>query len=736
MNTTPSFPQGPSLLSTIIEQNFDSTIVKIGTLINDNLNLLDVDLLISPNITVGTIEISSNRIRPIEDPIISTDAGTKNYVDTKEIIPSGPENSVLYKSSDNSFVGSSDLLLLTNNTLSINGTLNANTLTCSSIQIGNINIYAVPEVAYSLTVPSSDGVIYSMLGVNSSNILTFFPNTLPSGASGEIQYNNSGSFGSDSDFKFINNTLYANLHASDITCNKVLNDYIIIPEASNTYAYLFNFTDCNYDMKIPRSSGLSTQVMGIDTSGNVFWTNNGTLSSSGVGSIQYNSHNEYDSSANFNYDGDSSILNVDNLITQTIEGLENPISNTISIGFGIGKACSDLEYTYICLTNSIKVINATQSLTIAITGTVVNAVVDTSYLYVISQSGSTGYLSIISTSDFQLVAQPKTIPLILTNIFVQGSYAYIVGSSSLYIIDITTPSLITVAIVPNLPNATSVRVSGNYIYVSCNNDIFSLIILEWGSWDTVVNTMNISLLGLVALEVLGQYVYAISNTSMFIIDVSDPSVPVVVRTITLGINLSSIAVTDQFAYVCCSNNLSSSGSLYVINMEDYSVSTYNSSLLLSAKSIFVGSFGLSICTDLLLNTLNTSVLSSSSIANILVTDLKVSSKVFCRGDLNTRSSVTSLLTSTDNLVINLVEDENIITITSNIAPESVLQITINNELINSDSIILTSIYNCSDSNVIPVVNVTNVIVGSAVIKVKNIGLINFSGTMKIFCLVV
>ena len=136
-----------------------------------------------------------------------------------------------------------------------------------------------------------------------------------------------------------------------------------------------------------------------------------------------------------------------------------------------------------------------------------------SYAYVATQ-GAQG-LQIISIKDVTNPTIVGNFPTsnTVTDIFVQGRYAYIAAIQNLYIVDIQNPTSPTLAgSLSGLNSATSIFVQGRYAYITRNANVVTAIDVSTPSSPTVVGSMPTNAAPN-DVFVQGRYAYVVSNAT-------------------------------------------------------------------------------------------------------------------------------------------------------------------------------------------------------------------------------
>lgn len=121
----------------------------------------------------NTMTLSSGRITGLINPITASDAVNKAYVDSAIAgsLPGGPDNSLQFKSSSNTFAGSSNLLWTTsNNTLLLTGTITlvGNMSFTGTLTNGPLSVTSGNIVCRDITTNTSGHVLITNLDQSTS----------------------------------------------------------------------------------------------------------------------------------------------------------------------------------------------------------------------------------------------------------------------------------------------------------------------------------------------------------------------------------------------------------------------------------------------------------------------------------------------------------------------------------------------------------------------------------------
>lgn len=139
----------------------------------------------------------------------------------------------------------------------------------------------------------------------------------------------------------------------------------------------------------------------------------------------------------------------------------------------------------------------------------------------------------------------------ISNIVIQGIYAYVINNSTFKIIDISDPTSPTEVATLGLGLATeSLAVKGNYAYVASSFQNNIQII-------DISNPLSPSIANTFAggqprdIKISGDYIYAVSvsGNSLRILDISNPTSPSLDGTLSLPDKPFRVSVSDNYAYV-------------------------------------------------------------------------------------------------------------------------------------------------------------------------------------------
>ena len=195
---------------------------------------------------------------------------------------------------------------------------------------------------------------------------------------------------------------------------------------------------------------------------------------------------------------------------------------------------------------------------------------------------SGGYLYVVNNYDLVILdaSDPTSAPLIsglvgvlayTTGIESDGRYAYLTGVNSLQVLDMGDPRVPTCVGLVEMPSPSShawqSSISGAHAYVACSGS-------NPDSSEGVVAVVDISnpeapkvagafeMPAAYDVEVVGGYAYVATATSgLWILDVSDPTVPVFVAQLGLSYHAWDVEVVGGLAFVAA-------GKVYIVDVAD------------------------------------------------------------------------------------------------------------------------------------------------------------------------
>jgi len=182
--------------------------------------------------------------------------------------------------------------------------------------------------------------------------------------------------------------------------------------------------------------------------------------------------------------------------------------------------------------------------------------VEGNYAYVVGSSGSFRVFD-ISTSTPALVGSATVGSSGNFDVHVSGGYAYVTtgGGGSLAIADVSNPS--GPVQIATGGGATDVYAAGRYVYASFNGaagaDVFNVFDITNPKSPSLVGTYKLDDVNPVSLDVSGMFAYTANSSStkssIHKIDISNPLKPIIVGTSTTSASPSSIDVEGNYAYV-------------------------------------------------------------------------------------------------------------------------------------------------------------------------------------------
>ncbi len=198
-----------------------------------------------------------------------------------------------------------------------------------------------------------------------------------------------------------------------------------------------------------------------------------------------------------------------------------------------------------------------------------------------------------------------------SDVYVSGNYAYVVdGKAGLKIIDISDPaSPVLVGSYETPGKAHAVYVSGYYAYVSVNYPWLGLLVIDISNSSTPTLAGKIPLdRYTVSMHISGNYIYLIDSYYFQIINISEPVAPELVVSLNLGfmdIMLLDLYASDGYAYVTMKDYSNVNSSIvFLIDVSDPTspvvVSSINVPLVVSSVYVsgdylyFAGASGLQV----------------------------------------------------------------------------------------------------------------------------------------------
>ncbi len=151
----------------------------------------------------------------------------------------------------------------------------------------------------------------------------------------------------------------------------------------------------------------------------------------------------------------------------------------------------------------------------------------------------------------------------LDDVSVSGSRAYLAnGTSGIHVVDVSNPSSPSVVGTASTPDAHGVDVVGDYAYVADMTDGLKVIDVSNPASPTVVSTESISNARYV--EVSGSYAYVSAGTGLEIVNISDRGNPMALGTISTSDTVYRVDVSGDYAYVANDNN----GGFKIVDVSD------------------------------------------------------------------------------------------------------------------------------------------------------------------------
>ncbi|MBP9732138.1 MAG: tail fiber domain-containing protein [Candidatus Magasanikbacteria bacterium] len=262
------------------------------------------------------------------------------------------------------------------------------------------------------------------------------------------------------------------------------------------------------------------------------------------------------------------IVDISNPTSPTIVG--GVVSSTVLQGARAVYAAGKYAYVASYDANSLSVVDISNPTTPSIVGSVVSstALNIPVALYV---SGKYAYVTSFLGDSFAIVdvsnpATPTIVNSIVSStvlgganaVYVSGKYAYVTAADEgrLTVLDISNPATPTVvsSMTYVASSADSVYVSGKYAYVAGYGGTVSVVDISNPVSSTVVGTISSSQLnGARSIQVAGKYAYVANteDTSLRVIDISNPTQPSIVGGVVSSTALngiSSIHISGKYAY--------------------------------------------------------------------------------------------------------------------------------------------------------------------------------------------
>ncbi len=219
------------------------------------------------------------------------------------------------------------------------------------------------------------------------------------------------------------------------------------------------------------------------------------------------------------------------------------------------------------------------------TGTVATDVaIDGNYAYIAADVSGLTVINITNPAIPTFINSYSTSRA--TAVTINGNYVYIADfTEGVVIIDITNPSVLSGGGIYNTPGyARRVTIFGEYVYVS-----------DWGEGIQILQIRDLTTIASVGSEtyardsandifVDGNYAYlAETYNDLIVIDISDPTQPLKVGNWTFedptdNFRSFGISVAGDYAYLCTDSLIGGDGGLYVIDVSDPTNPSYVSSV--------------------------------------------------------------------------------------------------------------------------------------------------------------
>ena len=197
--------------------------------------------------------------------------------------------------------------------------ITCNSLDPDSININGLTITAHPPEPYTIILPEDPPEAGKVMVSDAEGQLVWSNNgtaTNPSGSDTEVQFNDGGTFGAVPEFTYNKDTEI--LAAPTINATSELR-VGLIPVSIRSDAFT------NYSLVLPSDQGLPGQTLENDGTGNLTWVDK--VVPSGLDTyVQFNDGGEFGSDSTFNFDKTGSILNVPNIVCDTVA------STAVSVG--------------------------------------------------------------------------------------------------------------------------------------------------------------------------------------------------------------------------------------------------------------------------------------------------------------------------------------------------------------------------------------------------------------------
>lgn len=159
-----------------------------------------------------------------------------------------------------------------------------------------------------------------------------------------------------------------------------------------------------------------------------------------------------------------------------------------------------------------------------------------------------GLTPIASLTDTDNIQTPGAVTVI-------GNYGYILDSSTLHVLNLTTPGApVKIASLALSAAGTAITASGNNVYVAGASTLFVINVSSPAAptiSGQVTNSTYISS-GASDIKVVGNYAYIVGSNTLGIVDVSNPATPTVTGYRTDATNmfgLKKVAISGNYAFV-------------------------------------------------------------------------------------------------------------------------------------------------------------------------------------------
>jgi len=736
-------PKAPLIPGTLELQSLET--IKgpiIGSFESTNISASYIN---AQEITDGTLVIKSGTISNLKNitsgPNSDNSAVNLEYLLNKELEPSSIINSIQFKQGSQ-FSGSEKLTY--NNGINVEGTVFTTSIITNNLSINNIVIQGSLS-PYTLTFPNDIGSENQLLTTDASGNLYWSSRSGPAGIGNQIQFASAGVFSSDANFTFDDTLNVMEVDTINVTSNYITNvlnagslevvdnvDYVTIKQSINQVT--------NYSLSfINIVTGINEQLIVCSSTQELFTASNGIIPVTG---IIFNDEGSYNSSANLTNDNNNFYINAK--VNQ--KSSNNYFTEIISIT-GILDIFNDSFYNYVILSGSLKIYDSSFTLLSSLNISSLNKIAKFKYLNYIFCSTLTSLKIInIKNSSNPILISTLNLNCEITDFNIQGSLLYIVGTGStesnnkLSIIDISNIEVpILLGSCTNISNAMSLSVFGSYAYIACNNSIFSYFIIDISNNKNPVKVSYLELNGTSSIYNLGTYSY-VAGSFFTIINNNVKEVPTIVSKIipTTSTTFTSLLVLNDYAYLTNNN-----GSLYTIDISNiqFPVVTGTYSIPSTSNKIILVDNLLYIVSTNLINkiSISNSKLKTSNIGSITSNYINVSQDTTIAGQLTCNSSMTcneilcrNINLSFENVSINSYNgtvtnnsSQGTITITGTLGIQEISTIIVNNNQVNSNSIIFSYITNWN-GNGIPVVNISSISSGSFTLKIMNTGIISMT----------